>query len=107
MTELQFADMTLEIADLSSRAKSLDETESADVLGGYGYARYMRVANYHRQKMVAARRRAMYARRKAMARRRAMAKRRGARMARRRQYMARASFHSRMASRFRRMAARA
>lgn len=109
MTELKFADISISVEDLPTRASALSDEAQGDVLGGFSWGRRRnRFRRISKRRIMAMRK----AKRKSSSKKTSFARkandsRRKPKRSKRSSYLAKAAFHGRMASRYKSLAGRA
>lgn len=108
MTELKFADISISVADLPTRASALSDEAQGDVLGGFSFAKRRSAFARLAKRKIQARKQAKKSSEKGQkVSKNATLKASKARRSKRSSYLAKASFHGRMASKFKSMARKA
>ncbi|MEQ8707530.1 MAG: hypothetical protein RIC36_00955 [Rhodospirillales bacterium] len=106
MTELNFAELSISVADLPVRASSLSDEAQGDVLGGFSWSRrksaFARASL--RRKLAAKKARRYSSKKKSFMIKAIASKKAKAKRSKRSSYLAKASFHGRLASKYKAMA---
>ncbi|MEQ9326614.1 MAG: hypothetical protein RJQ21_04895 [Rhodospirillales bacterium] len=108
MTELKFADISISVVDLPTRASALSDEAQGDVLGGFSWKKRRSMFARMAKRKIQARKVAKKSSDKGQkVSKNATAKASKARRSKRSSYLAKASFHGRMASKFKSLARKA
>lgn len=107
MTELKFADISISVEDLPTRASALNDEAQGDVLGGFSWSKRRSLfSKMNKRRILAARK----AKRKSIAKRKTFTRKtsssRKPKRSKRSSYLAKAAFHGRMASKYKSLAGR-
>ncbi len=108
MTELKFAEISISVEDLPTRASALSDEAQGDVLGGWSWGRrrnrFRRISKRRIMAMRKAKRKSSskkdYLKQKTIKKTKSKRSKRGS-------YLAKAAFHGRMASKYKSLAGRA
>ncbi|MRG74099.1 hypothetical protein GH722_20260 [Alphaproteobacteria bacterium HT1-32] len=106
MTELNFAELSISVADLPVRASSLSDEAQGDVLGGFSWSRRKSAFGRAslRRKLAARKAKRYSSKRRAFAFKAMQQKKQKMKRSKRSSYLAKAAFHGRLASKYKAMA---